>query len=427
MTTPSPFEKTNNYTLVAHLSMGDTGTVALIKKDGNTCTVKIVPSAEPSGLEPAKRPIFLGVSSIDRVILLDPVTKHVSLQERLPTDANPLYAYVTGSLHWYVSDGDKETGADELHCGKTGSTVTAVRSTGDSAEIVKTICAGRGHHVIALTAPSATVPAVPDRAFVSNLTDGTISVLGNNPDDASSYLKILDTINLYDKSKEKNATADVPNNAFPHGMVYSPMTGKIYNLNNGYNTIAVIDPINNRIENLLPLPHSSNLLLSPDGRYLIGKGADRASDPEHVIGKLSVVDIISGNIAFKLDIPDLYPSTYRFNAARTKLYVTSAATGKGAQKSNLKKNIVMVFDATALPNLSLIKEVKVGPADCSRRPIAFLDQDGTHLVFVPNPTEGTISVLDGRSDDTVIETVMVSGKPVNEFNFSYLRGAIHGC
>jgi len=189
----------------------------------------------------------------------------------------------------------------------------------------------------------------------------------------------------------------------------------------------VINPVSQRIEQRIELEVSSNLLLSPDGRFIIGKGADRKSDAEHVVGRLSVVDALTGSVETVLDVPDLYPSTYRFSPDGGKLYVTSAATGKGVQRDNLKIDVLQVYDASALPALKLIREVPVGRADCGRRPIAFISSAaGAGLVLVPNPSDGTISVLEGDSDET-LETVTVSDRPINEFNFSFWDGAVSGC
>jgi DNA-binding beta-propeller fold protein YncE len=297
-------------------------------------------------------------------------------------------------------------------------TVVAAGANG-AVEVIKSICVGRGHHVPSFTAPSEKHPAMPRRAYVSNLQDGTISVLGNNPADKAGYLAVSGTINLCEPAKEKDGAMQAPNNAFPHGEVYSPVTGRVYNLNNGYGTLAVIDPLRNEIEARVDFKGCSNLLLSPDGRFVIGKGADRKSDPDHVIGRLIVLDAVAGKVAVKLDMKDVYPSTYRFSPDGRRLFVTTATTGKGAQHANLKKSTVLVYDASALPGLRLAQEITVGLADCSRRPIAFLRQkQAIERIFVPNPTDGTLSILDGAG--IPLEAVRVSEQPITELNFSLL-------
>ena len=422
--------KRDNWSCVCHLSIeGDSRLVLIEHHNGRTETYS-VPQGPASGLEEAKRPVIIGLHGDRSAILLDPVSKRISTQKDLPADAIAAYAYRDPGTdtYWMVSDGDKEKGIDPVSCGESGSPVTVIDSAGGDvpATPVKTICAGRGHHVVAYTAPSAQAPATPRRAYLSNLMEGSITVVGHDPADEETYLKVMTTLNLCDAAHEDGHKDRLPNNAFPHGMVYSSVTGRLYNLNNGYGTVAVIDPASNSIEKTATMKVSSNLLLSPNGRFLIGKGVDRKSDAEHIIGRLSVMDAASGDIATTLDLPDIYPSVYRFNSDGSKLYVTTAATGKGVQKANSKLDRLLVFDSSALPKLTLIKDVQVGDADCGRRPIAFLHIDGEDgLVFVPNPTDGSVTVLDG-TNDSVIETVALGTRAAEDFNFMYWRSEIHG-
>ena len=412
-----------------HLSYGDRSAVALVKYAAGETEVRAIPVTDEA--KSAHPQVFLGVTRDEQVIMMDAETKAVSHQAVYPECAFAPYAYhsPSDSQAWYTNDGDEETGNDSLNCGTEGASLTVVQGDGaNGASILKTLCVGRGHHVTTFVLPNADHPKVPYRVFASNLLDGTISVIGNDPADASTYLNVVTTINLCEPDKEDDGVMIAPNNAFPHGQVYSPVTGKVYNLNNGYRTVAVIDPVTCEVENRIPMKVSSNLLLSACGRFLIGKGAERKADPDHVIGRLSILDVEAGEVCVTLDLKDVYPSTYRFSPDGTRLYVTTAATGKGAQRDYLKKDVVYVYDTSALPKISLIKEVRVGEADCSRRPIAFLRNDAVaHRIFVPNPSEGTLSILDG-AHDSVLETVRISRKPVKEVNFSLLNGGhIYGC
>ncbi|MDH5694772.1 MAG: YncE family protein, partial [Gammaproteobacteria bacterium] len=277
--------------------------------------------------------------------------------------------------------------------------------------------AGRGHHVACFTGGK--------RMVLTNLLSGNALVMGNDASDSDTYLKTISEINLCEPEKEKDGTTGVPNNAFPHGLVYSKVTDRVYNLNNGYGTIAVINTETAEIESRIPLKGCSNLLDSPCGNFVIGKGADRKGNPDHVIGKLAVIDVKARKEVNTIEPQDYYPSCYRFSPDGKKLYVTSAATGKGAQKDNLKINTVQVYDATKLPELPLIKEVEVGVADVSRRPIAFTVDSNNYRVFVPNPTDGTVSILDG-TNDTLLNTIKVGKPGAMEINFSYLEMSVYG-
>ena len=420
------------WSLACHLDYGAGGAVSIVEHlDGKTSVYRI-PSAVVTGKPVGYRPVYLGITADHRAVLLDPESKAIKAAAELPIDAVALYAYPEPGTRrfWYTNDGDEETGNDVLNCGDAGASMTVIEAQAAGLpKFIKLICVGRGHHVPSFTAPDAAHGAIKRRAYVSNLQDGTVSVVGNDPAEKSGYLSVLGSINLCEPAREKDGgDMQVPNNAFPHGQVFSPVTGRIYELNNGYGTVAVIDPAHNRIEARVDFKVSSNLLLSPDGRFVIGKGADRKRDPEHVLGRLTVMDADSAKVASIADVKDIYPSTFRFNAEGNRLYVTTAATGKGAQKTRLAIDKVLVYDAKALPNLELVKEIKVGRADCSRRPIAFLTEGGrTRRIFIPNPTDGTLSILDG-ADDHLLETVVVSDKPVDELNFSLLgAAAMYGC
>jgi DNA-binding beta-propeller fold protein YncE len=263
-------------------------------------------------------------------------------------------------------------------------------------------------------------------AFVSNLLDGTICVFGNDPSQPQSFLKIIGTIDLIEPNKEKAATAPNPNNAFPHGMVYSPVTGKIYNLNNGYGTITVIDPVTLSITNRITLTKCSNLLLDPTGRFVIAKGADRKTNADHVLGQLAVVDLAAESVVTTREIPDFYPSTFRFDPDGKKLYVTSAATGKGTQHANISLDTIRVYDALRLPALEQLTTLRVGRADCGRRPLAFFPSIGAaRFAFFPNPTDGTLSIVDARSNEPY--PILQLGEPgATEILFSFWDGAITG-
>ncbi|MDR2877813.1 MAG: hypothetical protein LBV36_07245 [Chromatiales bacterium] len=409
-----------HWALACHLQYEQGAGVRIIERKAGRTTVHAVPEMASAGGVP---PVYLGVVG-RQVVLMDRPGSTARLADALVEDALGLYAYPEpGSQRfWYSNDGDGDTGNDALYCGDRGASMTVVEAMTEDAlpRVLGTICVGRGHHVP--TFPGA------GRAYISNLEDGTVSVLGNDPAKAAEYLNVIGAINLCEPEREKDGRSQVPNKAYPHGQVYSPLTKRIYELNNGYGTIAVIDPVADRIEARIDFPGCSNLLLSPDGRYIVGKGADRKRDPEHVLGRIAVLDVVTGKIVASIDVPDVYPSTCRFNAEGTRLYVTTAATGKGAQRERLVLDRVLVYDATAFPRLERIDDLEVGVADCGRRPIAFFVEAGvTRLIFVPNPSADTLTIIDGVSG-RARETVTLAGaKPVEELNFSFLgAGGFYG-
>lgn len=396
-----------NFSLAYYSSDRTTGTLTVIhRRDGKT-EIQPLPLQPPSGAEAALKPILIGVSEDRRVVLMDPRSKRLSLAQGLVPDAFPahLYSDPRSPRDWFMNDGDKEHGNDTLNCGDKGSSVTVVENTGSSkAKWLATLCVGRGHHQACFAYPSLSAPQVPPRAYISNLKDGTVSVIGNDPADVATFLRVLATINLCEPEREEGGGMSIPNNAFPHGLAYSPVTGKMYNLNNGYGTVAVIDPLSNAIEERIAFKGHSNLFAAPDGRYLIGRGADRKSDPDHVIGKLSVLDVTTKSVADRLDLPDVYISKYYFNPEGTKLYLTTASSGSPEQQKHLKTDVVLVLDMSALPKLRLIKEVKVGSSGA----LAFAAEGGrTRQVFSSDSDKGTLVILDGETDE-VVETLDVT-------------------
>lgn len=414
------------WNLIYHVITAQGGQLLLIHHTHGTTSVTSVPSAPASGLDTVRRPFLIGATT-DAAIVFDPVSHAVTTTRQLATDAYPIYSYPApdGQHLWFVNDGDAQ-GNDPINCPQGGSSVIVMRRQGQDAELVKIICAGRGHHMIAFTHPTPTRPDIKALAFISNLEDGSLHIVGNDPAETGSYLNVLNLLNLADPVKEPNGNGSIPNTAAPHGMMFSALTGAVYNLNNGYQTLIAIDPQTQAIDGKIALPYSSNLLLTPCGRYAIGKGVDRKSDPAHVIGKLSVVDLIEGRVVSSLDLPDIYPSTYRFSPDGRVLFVTTASTGKGTQKTNLRHALVLAFDAGKLPQWELIKEIPVGVADCARRPFVFAGRDAQYRVFFPNPTDGTITVVDGATL-TVSATVTLNHAPATEVNFSFWDGAVHGC
>jgi hypothetical protein len=415
----------NNWSLVCHSDYGDKGSVAIVSATDNGFEVKQVTMSEPTGNAAAARPYLFGIAEDGRAISMDASSKAVSHNDKLPADIFPAYSYLdnTHDRIWFVYDGDKETGNDPVNCADGGSSVTVVnRKTG---EVLKTLCVGRGHHMTAFTHPTSNHPDTPKLAFVSDLLDGTMCIVGNDETKPDEFLKILQVINLCEVEKEDGDEVCVPNNAFPHGILFSQSTGKIYSLNNGYGSIVIIDPTTCEIENRYSLKKCSNLLGSADGQFLVGKGADRKSDAEHVIGKLTVLDANNGETVAHHDINDYYPSVYRFSPDGKKLYLTSASTGKGVQKDNLSNDTVQVYDTSMLPEITLSKTLKVGTAACGRRPIAFAYQDKViSHIFVPNPTDGTLSIFNGN--DELLDTITIGEKNCKEVLFSFWGDGIYG-
>lgn len=405
-------DDTGQFSLGFYVGNRKTGAVAVVDKANGKVRVEPIGVAAESGLEQELKPIFIGLSEKREVILLDPATKAIRIEAAFPADAFPAHIYEdpTSERSWFMNDGDKQTGNDRLNCGDAGSSVTVVEHIDSSkARFLGTICVGRGHHQAAFSHPSDHAPDVPRRAYISNLKDGTLSVIGNDPAEAGAYLKLIATINLCEPEREEGISeATIPNNAFPHGLVYSSLTGKLYNLNNGYGNIAIIDPRSNEIEQRIPFKGHSNLFIAPGGRYIVGRGADRKSDPDHVVAKLSVLDVTDLGVTDRMDLQDIYISKYYFNGDGTRLYLTTSSSGSPEQQQNIKQDALVVIDLTALPKLKLAKELRLGASSGS---LAFMrSAAGKELVFSSNSEDGSLAVIDGVTNEIVDVVPVMAGQ-----------------
>lgn len=401
-----------NFVLAYYSGDRKTGTLSLVeRKDGNTRVTQLKTGSD-TGLDKSLKPIMVGLSQA-RAVLLDPKSKEISLSDTFPEDTFAAHVYHDpySGLDWFMNDGDKETGNDTLNCGEKGSSVAVVEnSNSDKAKYLKTICVGRGHHQATFTGPSDQVPNAPRRAVISNLKDGTLSFIGSDPSETDSYLKVVATLNLCEPDKEDGlSTATVPNNSFPHGLVYSPVTGKLYNLNNGYGNIVIIDPLTASIEKRINFKGHSNLFISRDGRYVIGRGADRKTDPQHVIAVLSVLDVTTNEVVDSMQLKDIYISKYFFNADGSKLYLTTGSSGSDEQQANLKSDVVLVFDLSGLPKIKQTHELTIGNVGT----LDFLGNDngGCEFVFSSDGKNGDVVILNGDTQEVVERISVNDGQP----------------
>ncbi len=400
----------NAFTLAYYAGDRKTGTIHVVRRQDGQITSSLIAPAAESGKDKALKPVMLGVSPQGQAILMDPASKAIEASDRFPADAFAAHLYADpAGRAWYMNDGDKETGNDTLNCGDRGSSVMVVENPNSGeARHLATVCVGRGHHQADFSFPSSTAPHVPRQAYVSNLKDGTLTVIGNEPG-SEDWLKVVATINLCEADKEDGREDALPNNSFPHGLAYSPVSGKIYNLNNGYGTVAVIDPVSHQIEQRVSFKGHSNLFASPCGNYLIGRGADRKSDPEHVLAKLSVMDAVSLEVKASITLPDIYISKYFLNPEGTRLYLTTSSSGNETQAANLKTDALLVFDLTALPELKPVAEHRLGAATGTMEFVG--DGKQTKEILLSTAARGSLIRLDGQSDEVLDEISLFDPQP----------------
>jgi YVTN family beta-propeller protein len=124
----------------------------------------------------------------------------------------------------------------------------------------------------------------------------------------------------------------------------------------------------------------------------------------------------------QMDLQDVNIGDMKFTPDGNKLYVAVAFTGSTVQKASQKDNVVLVYDASALPALTLIKEITVGKT-AGGRALAIHEHDGeAEHIFVTNRADGTVSVVDAK-DDEEMDKVQVGGEPTSILVFP-LGGAL---
>ncbi len=417
-------------------------TVAVIEHGdkGNTLatTFDVVASAGDMAASTHNH-VFVNVTNANLVAAIDPVGNTAVLKKMIGVGQRPVHIYrenPDGTRMWVLNDGASGTGIDTITpaCNSTStSSVTVIQNHdeggdegGNAGEVLATICVGKGHHKAAFSYPTSDAPTVPLRTFISNIMDGTIHVIDNDPD-STDYLKVIAKIDLCDSNHETTpCDADIatPNGSGPHGMYYSSVSGLIYNNNETYGTETIIDPVTNTIVDTDPSDADIDSLdigfagathITPGGEFILVRGTDR-SDPNHVVGKLSIIDTADNSVTL-IDLQDINIGDMKFTPDGHKLYVAVALTGTTAQKANQKDNVVLVYDASALPALPLIKEITVGKTAAGRS-LTIQDHDGEAAhIFVTNRADGTVSVVDA-ADDEEIDKIQVGGEPTSILAFS---------
>jgi DNA-binding beta-propeller fold protein YncE len=123
-----------------------------------------------------------------------------------------------------------------------------------------------------------------------------------------------------------------------------------------------------------------------------------------VIANLTALDLNDMQVTDRLSLPDVYISKYYFNPDGTKLYLTTSSSGSPEQQAHIKSDALLVIDLSALPQVRLGRELRLG-SPCGS--LAFTRPNGSGgLVFASNSETGSVIVIDGDSDE-IIERIPV--------------------
>ncbi|TGK02545.1 cell surface protein [Leptospira langatensis] len=355
--------------------------------------------------------ILTSIPGSNRVQVLD-VRKSNPILKTLNVGTNPGMLFVDPANtdhNWLMNDGDG-TGADPILCPSqpTKGSFTVIHDSPDPvilASIHTSICIGLGPH------SAASQTKAPFLAMITNQGDNTISVVDND-EDSPTFLSssLLNTISL---------------SSTPNGIVYSKYTNKFYTyLASGSGSIAVIDPTGNGNTGALGTSISnvgtkySVLKIDSSGRYLLLSGTDTSTSPNK--GLLLGIDLHTGTLGNPISVSNSGFSDIQETPDGKRLLVASASTDPSTTTDQL-----YVYSIQNLPDLNLVKSVSVGSTNQPYRTFS-LNSSGTSLlgVFVPNYTDGTITVLSPGLDP--IQTFTVGGNPTYTTVYSMGGGSSMG-
>ncbi len=338
--------------------------------------------------------VFVNLGAGNKVATIDPLSGATPIHEaNLATGTRPVHIYrdpTDGEVMWSMNDGDATLGNDSINCGgigETGTSVTVLHNShvgpgGNPPRVVGTTCTlASGHGVAAFSQPTATDGNIPKYAVVTNEKGGQMSFL-DNVETSPTYSKLVARLDLCTNTGQAGLTPvagvacddesaialTVPftaNGSNPHGIRWSKHSGKIYSIQTAYGEIVEVDP------NLIALGLGDNTTaitrrlslagtfytsygVTPDGKFLFLRGRDIASDADHIIGKLAVVDLtVAGPLTITAlpDLLDVVPSTFKFTPDGQRMYLLASdtATGMGNQPVNQRKNLLFVFNPSSFP------------------------------------------------------------------------------
>lgn len=294
---------------------------------------------------PDGRTLWALATDAAQVALIDAATLEARI---IPVGARPVHSYLepSGRRIWVGNDGSADVSIIELETGAETRTLT-----------------GNGHHKIAFVTDEAGALAF---AYVSNITDGTLTVL--DPDGAA-----LHTIEV---------------GPAPHGIAYSRATRRIYSCSgDADNSIEVIDPFGeapHTIVDRIALPGRCGWLhAEADGRTAWA-GLSR-------VGQLARVDLEAGTF----ETWDAGPSPDQ-----------AAIVGDRAFVANVTEPQVTVID---LDRGAANRTIAVGAA-------RVVDGSGhrgvrhfASRVYVPNEADGTLSVIDAEREVVIATLTGIPG------------------
>ncbi len=389
--------------------------------------------------------LFINLGAANKVATIDPLTNAVPTHEaNLATGTRPVHIYrdpTDGEVMWSMNDGDNAGGTttpgdDLINCNNAaraggpvvGGSVTILHNShlgpgGHPPTVEATVCVlADGHKVAAFSSGTG----IPKRAFVSSATAGEIAVIGNDPADVATYRKLIARIDLCDIAKEATrpspavcndesatplTTPFTVNNANPHGIRFSKLTGKIYSIQENYRTIVEINPATlaiTRTFDLSTTPYTA-YGITPDGRFLLLRG-----DTTPATGtKLGVLDIsVDPPVRTDFTIAELNgtsPGSFKFSPDGKRFYILA-----GNAATATKKDRLFAFDASTLnaatPALTLLREIVLPATGGHSFDVLVQGAGEPKYLVVSNSTDNSISIINA-TDNQEKQKVTVGSNP----------------
>lgn len=391
--------------------------------------------------------IFVTNSETNKVATIDPIgAPKPILEDFLEQNGifkigqRPTRIYrdpVDKEVLWTMNEGDPVTGIDTVsHCLNGGSISilhnSHILASGTKPHIKKTVClSGTGEHFIAFSRPTAVALTLKEIAFVSSKTTGLISVLLADATDGVLRWNEVLRLDLCNSAKETcDASPFTPNASAPAGMFWSNATGKIYSYLSGYGNVVEIDPVSFTITRTVDIASPGNteyqsVGITPDGRFLWLVGEDIISDPTQVLGKFALVDLTQTVLAVTplpvVGLESIRPALFQFTPDGRRLYITQSNSTMGlpflAQSSALKKDRVLAFDISDLPNVpAFLDEIDLPAGDLHAIDLWNVGPQGAGSakgIVVTNATagvSGSVSLIDAATN-AITATIPVGKNP----------------
>jgi hypothetical protein len=389
--------------------------------------------------------VFVNLGAGNKVATIDPLSGATPIFEaNLATGTRPVHIYrdpTDGEVIWSMNDGDATNGNDNINCGGVGTSVTVLHNShtgpgGNPPFIVGTTCTlASGHGVTAFSRPTVTDANIPPYAAVTNEKGGQMAFL-DNVETSPTYRSMVARLDMCTDAgqagltpagspcdSEAGTAMNVPftaNGSNPHGIRWSKHSGKIYSIQTNYGEIIEVDPnlivpgpghnqtaITRRLS-LTGTPYTS-YGITPDGKFLFLRGRDITTDPDHILGKLAVVDLtIGGPLAITAlpDLLDVVPSTFKFTPDGQRMYLLASdtLTGNAAQQAAQKRNRLFVFNPSTFPAApQLLAEIELLPAGGHNFDVVIQGAGQASAVLVSNGTAGStgsVSLINGNNQLT---------------------------